>query len=205
MLALSGLAFGAIDFSKWAPPGPKDIRGPCPAMNSMANHDIIPHNGRNMTVPVLVKALGETFNLSPELAGIVSQLGVNTAPDPSQGSFKLSDLNKHNAFEHDASMSRVDFYHSGEEGIAKFDQRTFDRFMSHFKGMEYISIEAAAAARYSMVQYSRKNTPGFTYTQQHQITSYAEVIKFFKTMVDPANGQCKKQFVKILFGKPLVM
>ncbi len=203
VLALNSLALAAIDFENWAPPAPGDMRGPCPALNSLANHHLIPHDGKNLTVSVLVEALTGAFNLSPELATIVSQLGVNTADDPTSGSFALTDLNKHNAFEHDASLSRVDFAFSGEEGIAKFDPATFKRFMSHFKDMDYITLPAAAAARYSMVQFSRANTPGFSYNTQHQITSYAETIKYFKTMIDPTNGLTSKEFVRILFGKSL--
>lgn len=29
----------------FVPPGPGDIRGPCPGLNSLANHNYIPHNG----------------------------------------------------------------------------------------------------------------------------------------------------------------
>ena len=201
LLALNGLAQAFVNFTNWAPPGPGDERGPCPALNSLANHHIIPHDGKNLTVSILVPVLGEVFNLSPELATVVAQLGVATSPDASKGSFDLPDLDKHNAFEHDASLSRLDYYFSGIPGDAKFNQTIFDEFMSHFDGMDYITIPAAAAARYSRVQSSRVNTPGFTYDAQQQITSYAETIKYFRTMVDPTNGLTSKKFVKILFGE----
>lgn len=205
LLSLNGLAQAIIDFENWAPPGPGDVRGPCPAMNSMANHHIIPHNGKNLTVSLVAEALAGTFNLSPEMGTIVAGIGLNTAPDPSLGYFQLDHLNKHNAFEHDASLSRVDFAFSGEEGVAKFDNETFHRWFSHFDGLEYIDMEIAAKARYAQVQYSRKHTPGFTYEQQHRITSYAETIKYMKTMVDSTN-QTKREFVKILFGEyPLIL
>lgn len=200
LLSLNSLAYAAIDFENWAPPGPGDVRGPCPAMNSMANHHIIPHDGKNLTITLLAEALAGTFNLSPEMGTIVSAIGLNTAPDPSVGHFQLDHLNKHNAFEHDASLSRVDFAFSGEEGVAKFDNATFRRWFSHFDGLEYINLEIAAKARYAMVQHSRQHTPGFTYEEQHRITSYAETIKFMKTMVD-STGQTKREFVKILFGE----
>ncbi|CAI6331161.1 unnamed protein product [Periconia digitata] len=197
-LVQTAKAFADIDFTNWAPPGPGDIRGPCPAMNSMANHHILPHNGRNLTVPMMADALAATFNLSPEMGTIVATIGLSTTPDPSAGFMDLNHLNKHNAFEHDASLSRVDHYFSGDEGIAKFDNATFGRWFSHFKGLEYIDIEIAAKARYAMVKHSRENTPGFTYEEQHRITSYAETIKYLKTMID-STGKCKTEFVKILF------
>lgn len=30
---------------KFVPPGKGDLRGPCPGLNAMANHNYIPHNG----------------------------------------------------------------------------------------------------------------------------------------------------------------
>ena len=203
VLFFNGLAFAAVDFTNWAPPGPGDERGPCPALNSLANHHILPHDGKNLTVPLLVNVMGEVFNLSPELATTIGQLALATAPDPSAGSLDLPDLDKHNAFEHDASLSRVDFAFSGIPGDAKFNSTLFDEFLSFFDGMDYITIPAAAAARYNRVKSSRAHTPGFTYGPIQQITSYAETIKYFRTMIDPTNGLTSKQFVKILFGKSL--
>lgn len=201
-LAMNGMAL-AIDFENWTSPGPNDLRGPCPALNSMANHHIIPHNGRNITASLLVDTLGQAFNLSPELAATVAKIGLATK-SPNATYFDLPDLNKHNAFEHDGSLSRVDYYFSGDEGVAKFDNATFKRFFDHFAGKEYMDLQTAAAARYSMIQHSRKNTPGFTYESQHQITSYAETIKYMKTMID-GTGQTKTDFVRILFGKLTVL
>ena len=123
--------------------------------------------------------------------------------DPSAGSLDLPDLDKHNAFEHDASLSWVDFAFSGIPGDAKLNFTLFDEFLSFFDGMDYITIPAAAAAQYNRVKSSRAHTPGFTYGPILQITSYAETIKYFRTMIDPTNGLTSKQFVKILFGKSL--
>lgn len=38
---------------KWVAPGPKDIRGPCPGLNALANHGYFPHSG---VVPLTVGA-----------------------------------------------------------------------------------------------------------------------------------------------------
>ena len=37
----------------WAPPGPGDLRGPCPGLNALANHGYFPRNG---VVPLSVGA-----------------------------------------------------------------------------------------------------------------------------------------------------
>jgi len=198
VLAFTCLAL-ALDFENWHPPGPGDVRGPCPALNGIANHAFIPHNGKNLTVPLLVQVMGEVFNISPELATIVSELGLLTAANPASGHFDLDDLDKHNLFEHDASLSRADFDLGGDDHTFRPD--IFAKFLEFFDGMENVTIPVAAAARYSRVLDSRKNNPNFTYGVQQQITSYGETVKYFRTMVDPNNGATLVEFVKILFGR----
>lgn len=198
-LALSGLALGELDFSKWAPPGHGDVRGPCPALNSLANHGFIPHDGRNITVAALTDAVVQAFTFSPEFATSVSVIGFNAKPEPRNGFFDLPDLNLHSFFEHDGSLSRDDLFFSGPDKVATFNQSRFDEFMSVFEGQDYITIESAAAARYKRIQQSRANTPGFTYEALNRIVSYSETVKYMKGMVD-STGQTKKEFVKILFG-----
>ena len=101
-------------------------------MNSLANHQIIPHNGKNLTVPLVAQALLRTFNISLEMSTVIAQIGLNTVSDPSLGFFHLNHLNKHDAFENDVSLSRVNFAYSGEEGVAKFVRETFSRSFSYF-------------------------------------------------------------------------
>lgn len=40
------------------------VRAPCPVMNTLANHDFVPHSGRNITMPVFVQACLDAFNIS---------------------------------------------------------------------------------------------------------------------------------------------
>ena len=198
-LALVGPAIAVLDFSKWKTRQPGEFRAPCPAMNSLANHAFIQRDGRNITVASLVPVLEEVFHLSPELATIISSLGLLTAPDPSKGVFTLDDLNRHNICEHDASLSREDYYFHKDPST--FRPEIFKTFIDHFKGMDYVTLEAAAAARYARVQDSRKRNPTFTYGTQQHITSYGETIKYFRTIVDPNTQKCPVAWVKILFGK----
>jgi len=197
VLAFTGVALATIDFENWHRPGVGDVRGPCPCLNSLANHGIIPHSGKNLTIPVLVSALGEALNVSPEFATTISFLGTLTAADPSRGAFDLTDLNNHNVFEHDASLSRQDFNLGGDDHTFRPD--IFADFIGHFDGMENVTLPVAAIARYDRVRSSRRKNPNFTYTVQHQITSYSETIFYFRTMVDPATGATPVKFVKILF------
>ncbi|KAK7179447.1 chloroperoxidase [Paraphaeosphaeria sporulosa] len=182
----------------WRPPGNDDVRSPCPLLNSLANHNFIPHNGRNLTVPLVVNVLNETLNISPEISEFFASAGLSLASDPSLGHFQLDDLNKHNAIEHDASLSRVDFHFVGKEGVARFNYATFKRWFSHFHGQEFIDIESAARARFAMIQHSKKYNPEFTYADTQRLASYVETSLYFKTMVDEW-GRTRKDFVRVLF------
>lgn len=51
------LAHAQGSFTTWSPPGPGDVRSPCPAMNSLANHGFLPHDGKGITVPDVITAL----------------------------------------------------------------------------------------------------------------------------------------------------
>ncbi|KAF2488936.1 Cloroperoxidase [Lophium mytilinum] len=183
------------DFLNWHSPQPGDLRGPCPGLNALANHALIPRNGRNLSIPLLVDTLGSIFNLSPELARIVSLGGV--ALGPGNGTFSLLDLNKHNGIEHDGSLSRADYNLGGDN--FSFNPAIFASYMRWFEGSETVSLNAAAAARLSRVQTERFRNGAFVYGPSQQFSSYLESAILRLTMVDPADGGTKVEFLRTLF------
>jgi len=91
----------------------RDSRSPCPGLNCLANHGIIPRDGRNITRDVLIKALCNTWNLSMPMAvngfdSIRTALGRDT--------WDLGDVCCHNMVEHDASLLREDTFFSPNQG-----------------------------------------------------------------------------------------
>ncbi|KAJ8127332.1 heme-thiolate peroxidase [Lasiodiplodia mahajangana] len=89
-----GLAFGYTpsyphDAHAWAPGGPEDFRGPCPMMNTLANHGFIPRDGRNLTRVNVVKGLGDGLNFSPDLASIMFDQAIIANPEPNATFFTL--------------------------------------------------------------------------------------------------------------------
>lgn len=131
----------------WHAPVRGDVRSPCPALNSLANHGYIPRDGKKLGVSMVVKALGKALNVSEETATTLAKGGLRTSSDPASGTFSLEDLRKHNMIEHDASLSRKDTSVDGDN--FSFNREVFDEFLSHFKGSSgVITIPAAAAARW---------------------------------------------------------
>ncbi|KAM0355662.1 hypothetical protein ACHAPU_000047 [Fusarium lateritium] len=51
----------------YAPSGPNDVRGPCPLINSLANHGYLPRDGRNVHVEEVLAGL-DTVGLSKPLS-----------------------------------------------------------------------------------------------------------------------------------------
>lgn len=194
------MAFTSHRYPQQSPPGNGDIQSPCPLLNSLANYNIIPHNGKNLTIPILVKVLNKTVYLSSEIATGAAIGRLSLAPDPSTGHFQLDDLNKHNGIKYNASPSRVDFHFVGKDGVAKFNYTTFKRWFSHFQGQEFIDIETAAEARFTIVKHSVRHNPEFTYIDKKHLSSYIKTSLYFKAMVDKW-GRTKKKFIRILFGK----
>jgi hypothetical protein len=69
-----------------------------------------PKDGRNITAPMFVSALSEVYNVDPSFAQTLANQGLSSVPHAETGpnSLNLADLNKHNAIEHDASLTRLD-------------------------------------------------------------------------------------------------
>ncbi|EEB97652.1 hypothetical protein MPER_02989, partial [Moniliophthora perniciosa FA553] len=57
----------ASDDHSWQAPGPNDLRSPCPGLNTLANHGFLPRNGSNITIPAVLEAGLEGFNVHQDL------------------------------------------------------------------------------------------------------------------------------------------
>ncbi|KAF2741403.1 Cloroperoxidase [Polyplosphaeria fusca] len=209
-VALFSLAVATADcddnFSKWHPPVPGDLRSPCPLLNALANHGIIPHNGSGLTIEMMQDVLPTAINMSVEAATTLAEAGLSTSDDPASGVFTLEDLNKHNKVEHDASLSRKDFDEGGKlypgpisRDDHTFNQDIFDEFLEHLNGTDPITIPAAAAARFSRIETERARNPNFTYGPAQQFGSYLESAVYLRLLTDPNTGTTPVSFVKIFF------
>nr|P04963.3 RecName: Full=Chloroperoxidase; AltName: Full=Chloride peroxidase; Short=CPO; Flags: Precursor [Leptoxyphium fumago]ANZ54412.1 heme-thiolate peroxidase HTP1 [Leptoxyphium fumago]CAC16733.1 chloroperoxidase [Leptoxyphium fumago] len=112
-------------------PGPTDSRAPCPALNALANHGYIPHDGRAISRETLQNA----FLNHMGIANSVIELALTnafvvceyvTGSDCGDSLVNLTLLAEPHAFEHDHSFSRKDY----KQGVANsndfIDNRNFD-------------------------------------------------------------------------------
>ncbi|TFK28337.1 Cloroperoxidase [Coprinopsis marcescibilis] len=86
-----------------------DSRCSCPALNALANHGIIPRDGKNIKFTELGERIRETYNFGGTFCYFVPNhaaglLNKNYATD----TFDLAEIDLHNGIEHDASLLRED-------------------------------------------------------------------------------------------------
>jgi hypothetical protein len=95
----------------WKPAGPGDRRGPCPALNALANGGDLPHDGE-ATHEELVGAMWRRLGVSPSVGSALARAALARLGRPRVGRgtvLDLSDLSlKTGLIEHDASLTRRD-------------------------------------------------------------------------------------------------
>lgn len=96
---------------EYVPPKDGDSRSACPMLNAMANHGILPHDGKNITFTELNQKVRQTFNFAASFCFFVPNFSARFLERSySNDCFDLADLSLHadNAIEHDASLTRQD-------------------------------------------------------------------------------------------------
>ena len=136
--------------------------------------------------------------MSAEVATTLATLGLSLSKDPASGAFDLDDLNRHNAIEHDASLSRKDIDLGGNEAL---DAEVFNETLSFFKGASDVGIPEVAAARWGRVQSSKAKNPNFLYGTSQTFASYFESSAYFQLLRDPKTNKVSVEWIKIFFGE----
>ncbi|KAF8065024.1 Chloroperoxidase [Lyophyllum atratum] len=102
---------------KYIAPADSDSRSACPALNAMANHGILPRDGRNIKFSELSRATHTTFNFAETFCFVVCNFSAGMLSKTyDKGTCDLADLNMHNGIEHDASLTRDDAVHQPDQG-----------------------------------------------------------------------------------------
>jgi len=184
-------------FTDFHPAGSGDVRSPCPGLNALANHGFLHHDGRNMSIPHLIKGLAEGLNMGADFTVAIGGAGLLASPNPLGGSFDLDDLNQHNfPIEHDASMSRQDAALGNDQ---PFYNPNWQQYISFFNGKTTTDIPTASKAKFARYTDSKTKNPDFTYGLREAIFSYGENAIYLQSMADPVSGKAQVKYVKSLF------
>ncbi|KAH9854618.1 Cloroperoxidase [Lenzites betulinus] len=102
---------------QYIPPAAGDSRCSCPALNALANHGILPHDGKNISFKELNHVIRQTYNFAPTFCYFVPNYIATALGRPySNGHFDLADIDAHNCIEHDGSLTRVDSADDPDQG-----------------------------------------------------------------------------------------
>jgi hypothetical protein len=194
------MSLPSID-STHTPPGRADVRSPCPGLNTLANHGILPHDGRDITPDMLVQAMTSTFHMSEGLARFFANGSRAVASNPLTGKINLDDLNRHNVLEHDASLSRADAGERPGGDNHSFNKTIFDGFMAHYAGMEHTTLEAAAKARHDRFLEGKASDESFRFGAKEYTLSYGETALYLQVLGGAKAARAKVEHVRVFFGK----
>jgi hypothetical protein len=138
--------------------GHESQRSPCPFLNSLANHNYLyvyssptddqpvtfgrPRDGKNITRDKLKAALIVSGNCTPLFADVLTSVVKQVTRD--DGTFTLVDLRQHNAVEHDASFTRLD-YRQGDN--TTFQPAMFEAMMKYDAKGGPITADSIARTR----------------------------------------------------------
>ncbi|KAJ6530870.1 Chloroperoxidase [Mycena vulgaris] len=102
---------------EYVPPKEGDSRCCCPALNALANHGILPRDGRNIKFTDMTMAVRHTYNFSISFSSYVPiTIAGMLKKDYRKDTFDLAEIGLHNAIEHDASLVRQDVRFNPDQG-----------------------------------------------------------------------------------------
>ncbi|KAF7362928.1 HEME-HALOPEROXIDASE domain-containing protein [Mycena venus] len=179
-------------------PGPGDVRGPCPGLNTLANHGYLPRNGKQFTVKTLLDAGLAGFNVDPPPITVAAKFGIMTTDSPTWDRIDLDALSAHNIIEHDASISRNDFG-DGTGDNTHFNETTFATLANSNPGKDYYDPVSAGEVQRARLAHSLATNPFTVNTQKEFLLRSRESALYLSIFGDPATGIASKEFVNIFF------
>lgn len=123
----------------------EERRGPCPALNALANEGYLPRSGR-ATVDQLVQALHERLGITPSIGMLLAKVAMARLGKVGEDGARvldLADLVQHGFIEHDASLTRVD---AREGDAAELCPPLLEQLLSLSKDGQTLSLEDLATA-----------------------------------------------------------
>lgn len=163
----------------WQPPPKGAKRGPCPGLNTIANHGYIPRSGIINPIELLVGTF-TGLNLSPDLAGILAAISFVGLGDLTQMKLSIGDkyglgsgLSHHGILEGDGSVTRKDHYFGNSWDA---DPELVDKFINETNtyGKGNVNVWSLAHSRYRAWESGRNNNPQFDFNPWRMLVAYAE-------------------------------
>ncbi|KAI4640594.1 hypothetical protein J4E93_008184 [Alternaria ventricosa] len=195
-LASVGVVNAQGSLASWHPAGPGESRGPCPMLNTLANHGFLPREGRNFTLPQIKHALGNAINVGDDISELLYNFALTTNPGPNTTTWGLDTLGNHNILEHDASLSRSDKYFNDD--AISFNSTIYDQTRSYWTD-DLIDIQMAANARLARMIDSVKYNPKFALSELAADFSAGEGAGYMLVFGNKTEKTARRDLVEYFF------
>ncbi|THU92580.1 Cloroperoxidase [Dendrothele bispora CBS 962.96] len=180
---------------QWMAPGPNDFRGPCPGLNTLANHGFLPRDGKNLSMSVILDAALNGYHMQPA-SPLVGAVKISTLAADDPFSFTLEDIRLHGNIEHDASLSREDFALGNN---FRFNETIFSTLANSNPGSDFYNTNSAGEVQRLRLADSEAKNPSINNTQKEFGIRCTESGFYLSVMGDPLVGVAPKEFVQIFF------
>ncbi|KAJ7720028.1 Cloroperoxidase [Mycena metata] len=187
-------ASSSVDNHAWIAPTATDLRSPCPGLNTLANHGYLPRDGRNISIPMMLSAAIDAFNVAPDAILQAAKFGLLSGDAPT--TLNLDALSLHNLIEHDASLSRGDFA-LGDN--LHFNETIFTTLANANPGVDYYDATSASHVQDERLAISLATNPNITNTGKEFDVRTRESGLYLSVMGNPLTGVAPKPFVQIFF------
>ncbi|KAJ7895617.1 Cloroperoxidase [Mycena olivaceomarginata] len=195
LLALSlSQCISAQDNHEWIAPTATDVRSPCPGLNTLANHGYLHRSGKNISIPDMLQAALDGFNVGPDTIIQAAKFGLLSGDDPT--TLNLDALQLHNLVEHDASISRNDFA-IGDN--LHFNETVFSTLANANPGVDFYNATSAGQVMHDRLADSLARNPTTTNTRKEFELRIRESALYLSILGDPVTGVAPKNFVQIFF------
>ncbi|TFL01326.1 Chloroperoxidase [Pterulicium gracile] len=186
-------------------PGPTDMRGPCPGLNTLANHGYVPRNGI-VSVDHIMNAAQVRFNLGSGFSKAVASFAVLSRGNPMLNLISIGGesalvhplpgnidgipggLSKHGRFEGDVSMTRRD---AAFGDCASFQPSMFANLLTYAEKLGQDGIvtpEVFVNYRFDLFLQSISKNPKMTFHEGRRAFGYGEAGLTLDLMPDGPAG-----------------
>ncbi|KAF5354382.1 hypothetical protein D9758_010734 [Tetrapyrgos nigripes] len=204
-LAERDSALATIDLSQhqWIAPGPNDLRGPCPGLNTLANHGFLPRDGRNLNMSVILDAGFNGYHMQSEALALAVKLASCTTDDPF--SFTLDDIKlyvrpvSYTVTSNTTPPSPETTLPWATMSISTKPSFKPSGLVDSNPGSDVYNTTSAGRVQQQRSADDEKANPNITNTSKEFFIRSAESAFYLSVMGNPLTGVASKNFVQIFF------
>ena len=176
---------GSLDVAHhdWQKPLEGADRSPCPALNTLANHNYFPRNGRNITDEQIRNSFTFVYGLGDDVSD--NLLGTIKDLKNSDGNLDLNVLRAHNVLEHDASLVHDDTA-LGNNWVT--NQTLVEAFIASSKYKKVLTLSDIGKWRSARKADSELKNKQFSLDIKHATIAYFEASVFYTVFAGDGTG-----------------